>query len=132
MSFWDRVSLFSSGYLGTHYVDQSCFTLAEICLPCLPKTGIKGMHHSSQPKFIFYFFLTIYLMIFFPFPQLLPNPPQIPNHPIPCCLFFSQKTIKKSKQTRKTSSKTKTLNFWDKFYLYMLYNLSYMFPDSIC
>jgi hypothetical protein len=49
--FRDRVSLYSPGCPGTHFVDQAGL--------CLPSAGIKGMRHHSRQRFIYLF---IYLM----------------------------------------------------------------------
>ena len=45
--FSDRVSLCSSGCLGTHYVDQANATRVDASL-CLPSAGTTGMHHEAQ------------------------------------------------------------------------------------
>jgi hypothetical protein len=52
--FRDRVSLYSPGYPGTHFVDQAGpRTQKSTCL-CLPSAGIKGVHHHDglEPTFV--------------------------------------------------------------------------------
>jgi hypothetical protein len=47
--FRDRVSLYSPGCPGTHFVDQAGLELKSVCL-CLPSAGIKGMRHHARRK----------------------------------------------------------------------------------
>lgn len=44
--FWDKVLLYSFGWPGTCYADQTGFGLTAC--PCLPKAGIKGMSHQTR------------------------------------------------------------------------------------
>jgi hypothetical protein len=46
--FWDRVSLCSPGYPGTHSRPGWPRTQKSACL-CLPSAGIKGMRHHCLP-----------------------------------------------------------------------------------
>ena len=48
LALWDRVSLFSLGYLGTHYLEWSYpWTQRSTCLWLL-STGIKGMDYCAR------------------------------------------------------------------------------------
>jgi hypothetical protein len=46
--FRDRVSLYSPGCPGTHFVDQAGLELQKSALLCLPSAGIKGVLHYAQ------------------------------------------------------------------------------------
>jgi hypothetical protein len=48
--FWDRVSLYSPGCPGTHFVDQAGIKLRSACL-CLPSAGIKGVRYHARLTF---------------------------------------------------------------------------------
>jgi hypothetical protein len=46
--FRDRVSLYSPGCPGTHFVDQAGLELRNIACLCLPSAGIKGVCHHAR------------------------------------------------------------------------------------
>jgi hypothetical protein len=51
--FQDRVSLYSTGCPGTHFVDQAGLETQKSACLCLPSAGIKGVrHHARQRIFL--------------------------------------------------------------------------------
>jgi hypothetical protein len=62
----ERGARCSPGCLGTCSVDQAGLKLIEICLPCLPSAGIKGVrHHDTGSQRILcssFFFFSLFLL----------------------------------------------------------------------
>jgi hypothetical protein len=60
--FQDRVSLYSPGCPGAHFVDQAGPDLRNPACLCLLSAGIKGVHHHA--RLLMYFFKDLFFIYF--------------------------------------------------------------------